>query len=285
MNSSGKVLTVFLVIFVILSLASVAVLMFYFQKEIERRKLAEFNLHESMANGVKIEDELKEVKKQSFLLQEKNKEADERINSLLDDLELEEALREEVKNENSSLKEQAAQISQERDKFKQQSANAVLDSEEKILNLEKQLEKEIVEKAGIEKQVQNYAKINQELEETLLELRSATMSGTGTVSVAPTSKELVAAKKAVELEKIVVIPNDIPDGRVLSVDKDTEFLVISLGEKDGVTRGNIFSVYRGKDYLGDVKVTRIQPEMSAADLIPPFSSRLVRKNDQVVIKQ
>ena len=36
-----------------------------------------------------------------------------------------------------------------------------------------------------------------------------------------------------------------------------------------------------KNYLGDIKVTRLQDEMSAADLLPPFSSQTVRKNDQV----
>jgi hypothetical protein len=43
------------------------------------------------------------------------------------------------------------------------------------------------------------------------------------------------------------------------------------------------SVYRGDEYLGDVRVSRVQEELSAADLIPPFSSRKVRKNDSVVL--
>jgi len=81
------------------------------------------------------------------------------------------------------------------------------------------------------------------------------------------------------------MPGDVPDGRILSVDADTEFVIINLGEKDGITRSMVLSVYRGKEYLGDVKVTRVQPEMSAADFIPPFSSRLARKNDQVVAKK
>lgn len=69
------------------------------------------------------------------------------------------------------------------------------------------------------------------------------------------------------------------------MDLDTEFVIINLGEKDGVAISDMLSVYRGKDFLGDIKVTRVQPEMSAADLIPPFSSKKVRKNDQVVTKQ
>ena len=73
-------------------------------------------------------------------------------------------------------------------------------------------------------------------------------------------------------------------GRVLTVDRETEFVVVNLGKKDGVHKGQILSVYRQKDYLGDIKVTRVQPNMSAADLIPPFSSRIVQKDDQVFFK-
>ena len=64
-----------------------------------------------------------------------------------------------------------------------------------------------------------------------------------------------------------------------------EFIIFNLGDKDGVEIGQMMSVYRGKDYLGDVKVTRVQPEMAAADFIPPFSSRQVRRGDQVLQKQ
>ena len=71
----------------------------------------------------------------------------------------------------------------------------------------------------------------------------------------------------------------------MSVDKENDFLIFNLGEKDGVSQGVVMSVYRGSDYLGDVRVSRVQLEMAAADFIPPFSSQKVRKNDQVVLKK
>ena len=37
-------------------------------------------------------------------------------------------------------------------------------------------------------------------------------------------------------------------------------------------------------YLGDIKVTRLQPDMSAADFVPPFKHQLAQKNDTVIIK-
>ena len=70
----------------------------------------------------------------------------------------------------------------------------------------------------------------------------------------------------------------------LSVDVETEFVVINLGEKDGVEKGMYMSAYRGNEYLGDIEITRTQSEMAAADLIPPLNSKMIRKNDQIIAK-
>ncbi|MCA9404499.1 MAG: hypothetical protein KC897_11995, partial [Candidatus Omnitrophica bacterium] len=59
---------------------------------------------------------------------------------------------------------------------------------------------------------------------------------------------------------------------------------INLGRKHGISNGIFMSVYRGNDYLGDIKITRTQEEMAAADLVPPLSGNTLRKNDQVIAK-
>ena len=48
--------------------------------------------------------------------------------------------------------------------------------------------------------------------------------------------------------------------------------------------GQKVAVYQNDEYLGDVEVTRLQPEMAAADLVPPLSIKSVKKNDQVKVK-
>ena len=105
-NSSGKVLVIFLVIFVILSLSLAGLAMFFLSKEKERRISTETALQQSVTNAAKLETKLQDAIKQGFLLQEKNKEADEKINGLLDELELQEGIREELKKENQALKEE-----------------------------------------------------------------------------------------------------------------------------------------------------------------------------------
>jgi hypothetical protein len=93
-----------------------------------------------------------------------------------------------------------------------------------------------------------------------------------------------SGKDKVELDKIVVNPQNGTKGHVLSIDTDAEFVVFNLGLNQGVKPDDLLSVYRGDEYLGDIKATRVQEEMSAADIIPPLSSREIRKNDTVVLK-
>ena len=93
-----------------------------------------------------------------------------------------------------------------------------------------------------------------------------------------------SGKDKVELDKIVVNPQDGTKGHVLSVDTDAEFVIFNLGLNQGVKPDDVLSLYRGDEYLGDIKATRVQDEMSAADIIPPLSSKEVRKNDTVVLK-
>ena len=64
MNKVGKVLTVFLVIFTVLLVSLTAISMFFFQKELERRKAAEELLEQIKGREVKLDGELTEAKKQ-----------------------------------------------------------------------------------------------------------------------------------------------------------------------------------------------------------------------------
>ena len=273
-NSSGKILTLFLVIIAVVLVSLTAISIFFFQKEIEKRTQAESEREEFRSQILKLENESKEIKKQAFLLDEKNKEADERINSLMDDLELEKGLREQMKVENLALKDQLDKATQEKTRAQEQLSSAK-SSIDRVSELEARLQAEIALKKDLQEQLEV-------LKSSEAVITKAAPIETPAPEVAP---PVTQNKEGVDLEKIVVVPAKTPEGRILSVDAETEFVILNLGEKDGLTLGNVLSVYRGKDYLGDVKVTRVQSEMAAADFIPPFSSRSARKNDQVVLKQ
>jgi hypothetical protein len=90
--------------------------------------------------------------------------------------------------------------------------------------------------------------------------------------------------KTLELAKIVVNTPDSGQGHVVSVDANADFVIFNLGMKQGIKPDDVLSVYRGSQYLGDIKTIRVQDEMSAADIIPPLTASGVQKDDIVVLK-
>ncbi|MCD4781502.1 MAG: DUF4407 domain-containing protein [Candidatus Omnitrophica bacterium] len=317
MNSSGKVLIVFSVIIAILLISLTAISLFFFQKEIERRKFVQEHLDKSIASEEILNEDLEEKRKQNLILEEKNKEADERINNLLDDLELQEGLREELKIENLTLKEDIKKTKKLKEDLEEGLNGEIVSAKNKIDELEGRLKIELDVKAEIQKELADVQGVKKKMEENLASLQnnvadleqkltetkakkqagheeqesSVVADPLASDSQVPVAEEKIDSETEqsadeVVLDRIVISQSaESPEGRVLSVDRDTDFVIISIGKKDGVGIGNTLSVYRGKNYLGDIKVTRIQPSMSAADILPPFSSKLIRKNDLVVLKK
>ncbi|HLF17438.1 MAG TPA: hypothetical protein VI749_00890 [Candidatus Omnitrophota bacterium] len=284
MNNSGKVITIFVVIIAILLISLTAISLFFFKQERERRQSMEDALGENRAQVASLQTQLDEAKKQKFLFEEKSKEMDERINSLLDDLELEQGLKEEMKKEQTALNEKLDKEIKAKEKLKEDLNKQIADATVKIKELEDKLRSEVETASQLKERNRLLEKENMQLSE-----------GMGITNYVPaaalTDNE---ANKEMSLDEIVVktdaenqavsVPTKVPEGRIISVDDETEFVIVDLGKKHGVTLGRIMSIYRGDKYLGDIKITRVQPEMSAADLILPLTGKLVRKNDQVIAK-
>ena len=297
-NSSGKVLVIFLVIFVILSLSLAGLAMFFLSKENERRISTETALQQSVANATKLEAKLQDAIKQGFLLQEKNKEADEKINGLLDELELQEGIREELKKENQALKEKFEKETKAKAELQEKLASNA-EAAQRLPELEAQLQTEQGARQELEQKLSAAEERAKTLEEALAKMQQQGVESPAPVPVeaAPEAeepqqqktpvieKESSENKEEIQLEKIVVAPaKAAPEGRVVMVDTETEFVIVNLGANHGIKEEQVLAVSRGQDQLGEIKVTRVQPEMSAADFIPPLTSRQVRKDDSVVIK-
>ena len=313
MNSSGKVLVIFLVIIAVLLISLTAISLFFFQKETERRKIAEATLEEYQSEKVKMEEDITILKKQNFLLQEKNKESEARVNDLSDELELESGLREEMKLETIAVEEKLKELEDAKEAFadefeeeeelhKKLIKNLAI-SEQKIKELEAQL------KAEIERSQKLGELYEQKQQEEASKLENIQDSPENTAVEKSSVEEEVSledANSGIELEEIVIIPRlpkaqDVVEepifeeevvsvfesalnGRILSVDTETGFVIVSLGKKDVLDVGNILSVYHNENYVGDIKITRLQLEMSAADLVLPLSIRNIQRNDQVKTK-
>lgn len=110
------------------------------------------------------------------------------------------------------------------------------------------------------------------------------------------SQNAPAKAEGVELGKIVVNPEaaiakekaKAPaaglEGKVLVVNKDYNFAVINVGNKDEVEVGDIFSVYSGSKNIGMIKVDRVHDSMSAASFISSEIKDKIKEGDKVVRK-
>lgn len=56
-------------------------------------------------------------------------------------------------------------------------------------------------------------------------------------------------------------------GRVLAVNSSWNFVVISLGDRNGVVNGAEMLVYRANQLLGKVRITSVEPSTSIADIV------------------
>lgn len=292
-SKGGKTMIIFLVLIVIILTSGVAISLFLLNKETQTRKATDVALQDSGARIVKIESFLKEAQTRIEVLTGKNKDADEKINSLMSEIDLEAALRDELKAENKKLKDLADAETKAKQELKQKLTAELEVVQTQIKGYEAKLSGQVEETSGLKNKIEELEKKNVDLQKKVSEAAEQlkksvdAVQSIGDKEVAPGILPLPgqSAVEKVNLDQIVIAPQGAREGRVLNVDTETEFLIFDLGLKHGIKQSDLMSVYRGKSYLGDVKVSRVQDEMSAADLIPPFSTKKVRKNDQVVPKR
>ena len=300
MSKLSKTLTIFIFVIVILLVSATAISFFLYQKEAQTRQTLEIKFKQSQDLQMKLQGDLTEAKKQISILQDKNKEADKKLSDAMDELELEQSVKEEVKKENETLKESLESENKSKEKLREDLSQELETAQQRVRMIEDKLKAEQDRGQQLDAKIEDLQNKNRDLENKLTlhpmvdednlpkneepKVQEAAPSP-DSQSAVPASTVIDPAKEKVQLDTIVVNPVNNVKGKVLSVDNETEFLIFDLGIKDGIKQGDMMSIYRGNDYLGDVKVTRIQEKMSAADFIPPFSSRAARKNDTIVAKQ
>lgn len=93
-------------------------------------------------------------------------------------------------------------------------------------------------------------------------------------------KEKTKAANEVELSPIIVngqgvapaVPEDTRatkpgfEGKVMSVNEQSNFVIVDIGEKRGLRAGDTLGVYRGVDYIARLEVLQVRPDIAAADL-------------------
>lgn len=102
-------------------------------------------------------------------------------------------------------------------------------------------------------------------------------------SKAETDEKLTAANKEVERYRANVTRNGLT-GKVLAVNGGWNFVVLSVGDRQGAATGGSMIVTRDGEPIGRVRITSIEPSTSIADIVPGSVRRgvTVQPGDAVV---
>jgi hypothetical protein len=256
MNNKAKTLTIFLVTLSVLFLCVVLIITFLLREETAHRLAVEKSLSEVTAAKTDLEHQLSDTNKQLFLLQERMKESDLKIKSLLSDLDLAKSQQDVLSKENYDLKDALA--------------------------------KEQKEKAGLQQQLSQVANESTTLKEQIGSLEKAKVDAEKKAQAAVQSSE-------VPLGTIVVNPNapaapaeiNVPaaNASILTVNKEYQFVVTNLGEQGQVAPEQILSVTRDGKAIGELKVQRVQGNLSVADPVPPLKVDTLKEGDRVSVKK
>jgi hypothetical protein len=63
-------------------------------------------------------------------------------------------------------------------------------------------------------------------------------------------------------------------GKITFVDRTWNFVVLDIGESDGVVPNGELIVYRGRNFLGKVKVTKVDPNDAVAEILPDVKGNI-----------
>ena len=102
------------------------------------------------------------------------------------------------------------------------------------------------------------------------------------------SINLVLKRTKAELDKLLDPENFVVQlpvglkGNVLVVDPKWEFVVLDIGEKQGVLKDGVMMVHRDTKLVGKIKISNVMAERSIANIMPGWKLDEIREGDKVL---
>ncbi|MFH1441860.1 MAG: hypothetical protein ABIH18_07480 [Candidatus Omnitrophota bacterium] len=177
-------------------------------------------------------------------------------------------------------------VREKNNKMQQQDELKVLKNENTLLT--RQVKNLTSSKVNLEKKLYKMEGKNKDLENKLTEMD--TVLKEKMYLVENIKRQLISAQKSmeqglgetkntVELSPIVVKPQSstqnerpvfskplAPIGKVLSINRDNNFVIVDIGNNSGIRLGDTFQVFRGNSSIGRIEVIRIRDSVAACDI-------------------
>ena len=275
MNRKASALTVALTILILVSLAGAGGAFYLFQKTRNENLKLQEQIKEININLEKTGTELANYKKQNSELELRLKDAQAQIDTLTNDLQQEKTTKQEALKQIDNLK---AELEQQKS-FKLDLEKKFNAAQEDVKKTQAQLKELESRKTELETKISELETKSKDLEAKVQGIEL----GTIVIGRETTPPQQTVSKPATRKQE-KKIPVSGLEGKVLVVNKDYNFVVINLGTKDGVEMDNVFSVYHGNNYIGDVKIEKIHDSMAAAGFVSGDIKDKVNEGDKVVQK-
>ena len=273
MNRKGAMMKLVLIGIVIISVVLIGGVSFLYQNEVSKNNKLQAQVDELTAREKITEGKLDTASKKVSELTLKLQETKDRIASITEELDKEKSAHQAVAKELDQVKSDMEQQKAGRQDVENKLAQAENDGRQ----LKEQLKTITQQKADLEIKIKNM-----ESSANGVELGKVVVNSEATAipnaKVATTDKKVTAPAK-------VAAPSQVKplEGKVTVVNKEYNFAVINLGQKDGINIGDQFSVSRDGKIIGDLKVEKVHESMSAAGFAAELKD-LIKENDSVVQK-
>lgn len=279
MNRKGAILNIVLIGLIIVSLVLVGGLSYLFRNErIKCEKLQaqvdELTAREKITEG-KLEDSKKKVSELTLKLQETK----DRIATITEDLDKEKSARQDVSKELEQVK---ADIEQQKSS-RQDIENKLTLAQDDGRKLKERLKVIVQQKAELEDKIKKLESSATGVELGKVVVNSEVADPSKVKNAAEKNVNTLVAEPAKEQKKEDISQAKPLEGKVTVVNKEYNFAVISLGQKDGISIGDQFSVTREGKVIGEIKVEKVHESMSAAGFEAELKD-LIKENDLVVQK-
>lgn len=257
-----------LIIVIVISLGISAAIYYLLQQEKTKNVQLSEELTTTQSKNKSLQSELDEALNKVSTLQASLSEVEQQVSSLTADL----------KKERSQKQESSAQLSQIKQELEQQKAlrdnlqKKLTDSEQALNALDtrvKEMETQLKDLEAVKTALENKVKGYEEKKNVELGKIVVSQDGAGSAAVAPAS---VAGAPAKAME-----------GKILVMNKDYNFAVINLGNKDGVAAGNVFTVFHNNKAVAELTIEKVHDSMSAAGFPPEIKNKIV-EGDKVALK-
>jgi hypothetical protein len=265
MGSKGKTSVIILIVLILISLGLAGGTFYLLQNERNEKARVQQQLEVVKAKELEVSENLKTAKKEIATLEDRLQET--RLQS--------EKLTMSLEQEKSAKKEALTQIDQmyaqleEQKKAKAYLEKMFYETSDELSKMQAQAKDIETKRLALEKKVK-------ELEDQAHKIEL------GKIVVSPEGAGQAAGKAPADGSKKEASAN--LEGKVLVINKDYNFVVTNLGKKEGIDIGDVFSVYHGPDYIGDVKIEKIHDSMSAAGFVSAETKDKVSEGDKVIQK-